>query len=53
MEKKIKFFDKNIIRKREISDKNFQYIVGTTMPLPSEIEISESGTCNRTLLYLK
>ena len=51
MEKKIKFFDKNIIRKREISDKNFQYIAGTTTPLPSEIEISESGTCNRVCSF--
>ena len=51
MDKKIKFFDKNIIRKREISDKNFQYIPGSTIPLPSEVEISESGTCNRVCSF--
>ena len=51
MDKKIKFFHKNIIRKREISDKNFQYIPGSTIPLPSEVEISESGTCNRVCSF--
>ena len=28
-------------------DENFQFFPNTKIPLPSEIEISESGTCNR------
>ena len=45
MKKKIKFFDPAIKRKREIADKNLEMFKG--IPLPAEIEISESGTCNR------
>ena len=51
MKKRIKFFDPNIPRKRKISDKNFQFIPGTKIPLPSEVEISESGTCNRVCSF--
>ena len=51
MKRKIKFFDPNIPRKRKISDKNFQFIPGTKIPLPSEVEISESGTCNRVCSF--
>ena len=51
MEKKIKFFDPNITRKSKISDKNFQLISDTNIPLPSEVEISESGTCNRVCSF--
>jgi len=47
MQKKIKYFDPSIERKKKISEKNFQLIRGTNIPLPSEVEISESGTCNR------
>ena len=47
----IKFFDPNIPRKKRISDRNLQYIPGTQMPLPSEVEISESGTCNRVCSF--
>jgi len=43
----IKFFDPNITRKKRISDSNLQLIPNTQIPLPSEVEISESGTCNR------
>ncbi len=45
MREKIKFFDPSIRRKRKNSNKNFQIYSG--MPLPSEVEISESGICNR------
>ena len=45
--KNINFFDKNIYRKDDIIKKNLQYLEGTDIPLPSEVEISDSGTCNR------
>ena len=45
--KKIKFLDPSIERKKKITNKNFQLIKGTNIPLPSEVEISESGVCNR------
>ena len=44
--KKIKYLDPSIERKN-ISNSNFQLLKGTSFPLPSEVEISESGTCNR------
>ncbi len=43
----IKFFDQNINRKSEISDKNLDFFKNTIIPLPSVIEISNSGMCNR------
>ncbi len=33
--------------KKKLVNKKFQYIPRTKIPLPSEVEISESGTCNR------
>ena len=45
--KEIKFLDPSIERKKKITNKNFQLIEGTSIPLPSEVEISESGVCNR------
>ena len=45
--KKIKFFDPQISVKKKLVNEKFQYIPGTKIPLPSEVEISESGTCNR------
>ena len=45
--KKINFFDPQITVKKKLVDEKFQYIPGTKIPLPSEVEISESGTCNR------
>ena len=45
--KKIKFFDPQISVKKKLVNDKFQYIPGTKIPLPSEVEISESGTCNR------
>ena len=47
----MKFFDPNIPAKSKKSDEVFQYIENTKIPLPSEIEISESGTCNRSCSF--
>ena len=45
--KKINFFDPQINVKKKLVNEKFQYLPGTKIPLPSEVEISESGTCNR------
>ena len=45
--KDIKFFDKNINRKSSISDKNLFYFKDSNIPMPSVIEVSNSGMCNR------
>jgi radical SAM protein with 4Fe4S-binding SPASM domain len=45
--KNINFFDPQITVKKKLVSGQFQYLPGTKMPLPSEVEISESGTCNR------
>ena len=42
--KEIKFLDPSIERKKKITNKNFQLIEGTSIPLPSEVEISEFGS---------
>ncbi len=42
-----KFIDPYIKKKSQKSNELFQYFPDTNIPLPSEIEISESGTCNR------
>ena len=44
---KIKFYDPQIDVKKALVDSRLQYIPDTNIPLPSEVEISESGTCNR------
>ncbi len=44
---KNKFLDPNIPNKSKKSDETFQFFPKTNIPLPSEIEISESGICNR------
>ena len=46
--KEIKFFDKNIYRKASIIKNSLQFMEKTEIPLPSVIEISDSGTCNRS-----
>ena len=46
-EKGIKFFDKNIIRKSNLSEKNIIYFKKTKILMPSIFEISNSGMCNR------
>ncbi len=45
--KEIKFFDTNIDRKSSISDKNLVFFKDSNIPMPSVIEISNSGMCNR------
>ena len=45
--KQIKFLDPSIERKKKLTNENFQLIKDTSIPLPSEVEISESGICNR------
>jgi radical SAM protein with 4Fe4S-binding SPASM domain len=47
MNSEIKFFDPNINRKKDIVSKSLKFFPNTNFPLPSEVEISESGTCNR------
>ena len=47
MRKKINYFDKNIHRKSEIISNSLQFFPGTKIPMPSLVEVSDSGTCNR------
>jgi organic radical activating enzyme len=47
MQREIKFFDPSIIRKKELTDQNYQENKDKNIVLPSEVEISESGLCNR------
>jgi len=47
MKKKNKFIDPYIKTKSKKSNEVFQLFPNTKIPMPSEIEISESGTCNR------
>ena len=44
---KKKFIDPYIEKKSKKSNELFQFFPETSIPLPSEVEISESGTCNR------
>ena len=48
---KIKYFDKNIHRKSKIVQDTLDFLKDTKTPLPSLIEISDSGTCNRTCSF--
>ncbi len=43
----IKFYDPQIDVKKALVSNRLQYIPNSKIPLPSEIEISESGVCNR------
>jgi radical SAM protein with 4Fe4S-binding SPASM domain len=49
MDNSIKFLDPAIKRKKNLVEKNLQFFHG--IPLPAEVEISESGTCNRTCSF--
>ena len=49
MDNYIKFLDPAIKRKKNLVEKNLQFFHG--IPLPAEVEISESGTCNRTCSF--
>ena len=46
---KKKFIDPNIVHKSKTVENQIQFFQfnGQSLPLPTEIEISESGTCNR------
>lgn len=43
----IKYFDPQILVKEQAVAERLQFVPNTKIPLPSEIEISESGLCNR------
>lgn len=43
----IKFFDENINRRGEITDKKISFFKNTNIPMPAIFEISNSGMCNR------
>ena len=45
------FIDPYVKTKRRKSNENLQFLKNTNIPLPSEIEISESGTCNRSCVF--
>ena len=47
MTKKIKFLDPQINFKRKSIEDSLNLIESTNFPMPSEVEISESGICNR------
>ena len=47
MPKKIIYLDKNINRKSNIIRSSLQFFPESKIPMPSLIEISDSGTCNR------
>ena len=51
MKKHIKYYDQNIDRKSEIVQKSLQFFKDTNIPLPSIVEISDSGTCNRSCVF--
>ena len=50
---KKKFLDTNLKFKKKIVEQKLQFFSykNKTLPLPTEIEISESGTCNRTCSF--
>jgi|TARA_Y100000389_G_C17457190_1_gene518941 radical SAM protein with 4Fe4S-binding SPASM domain len=47
----VKFLDKNIKRKSKIVSDTLQFARGSKIPLPSVVEISDSGTCNRACIF--
>ena len=47
----MKFLDKNIKRKSKIVSDTLQFAQDSKIPLPSVVEISDSGTCNRTCIF--
>ena len=50
---KKKFIDPNIVHKSKTVENQIQFFRfnGQSLPLPTEIEISESGTCNRVCSF--
>ena len=47
----IKYVDPNIERKSKIIEDSLDVIPETNIPLPSLVEISDSGTCNRSCSF--
>ena len=47
----MKYFDENIKRKSKIVGDTLKFVKGSKIPLPSVIEISDSGTCNRACVF--
>lgn len=47
----IKFFDQNILRRDDITDKQIHFFKGSNIPMPSIFEISNSGMCNRKCAF--
>ena len=47
----MKYLDKNIKRKSKIVTDTLRFLKNTTIPLPSVVEISDSGTCNRSCVF--
>jgi len=43
----MRIIDTNLPRKSELVSKKLNFLKGTKIPLMSEVEISDSGTCNR------
>jgi radical SAM protein with 4Fe4S-binding SPASM domain len=46
-----KYVDPNLKRKSKILDDSLKFIKKDNIPLPSLVEISDSGTCNRTCSF--
>ena len=49
--RKSNYFDKNIYRKSEIVKNSLQRFKDSNIPMPSVVEISDSGTCNRACVF--
>lgn len=47
----MKYLDTNIKRKSKIVKKSLHFFPNTRIPLPSVVEISDSGTCNRSCIF--
>ena len=47
----IKYIDPNIERKSKIIKNSIDTIPETNIPLPSLVEVSDSGTCNRSCSF--
>ena len=47
----MKYLDKNIKRKSKIVTDTLRFLKNTSIPLPSVVEISDSGTCNRSCVF--
>ena len=48
----LKFFDPQIEFKEQAVAERLQYLPNSKIPLPSEVEISESGMCNENAHFV-